>query len=47
MANIFTRIKDSIEADLHDVLDKKGTKKSFESIESILAASRTGKGKSS
>lgn len=36
MANIFTRIKDTISADLHDLLDKKEQKKSNRIIKSLL-----------
>ncbi|RLL46555.1 PspA/IM30 family protein [Oceanobacillus piezotolerans] len=36
MANIFTRIRDSIEADLHDVLDKKEQKNPIKSLNQYL-----------
>ncbi|MCM3798684.1 PspA/IM30 family protein [Caldibacillus thermoamylovorans] len=36
MANIFTRIKDSIEADLHDVLDKKEQKNPLKALNQYL-----------
>ncbi|RKQ35512.1 PspA/IM30 family protein [Oceanobacillus halophilus] len=36
MANIFTRMKDSIEADLHDVLDKKEQKNPIKALNQYL-----------
>ncbi|HLT55723.1 MAG TPA: PspA/IM30 family protein [Bacillota bacterium] len=36
MANLFTRIKDSIEADLHDVLDKKEQKNPIKALNQYL-----------
>ncbi|WP_156288461.1 PspA/IM30 family protein [Oceanobacillus salinisoli] len=36
MANIFTRIKDSVEADLHDVLDKKEQKNPIKALNQYL-----------
>lgn len=36
MANIFTRIKNAVEADLHDVLDKKEQKNPIKALNQYL-----------